>query len=129
MYLVDTSAWIAFFRNRAAAGLFKPEEIGICLPIYQEVLQGIRHEADYRDIKGILDAAAFFDSPLPKERFEEAAHIFRSGRKMGKTIRSATDCLIAAIAVKYDLIVLHEDRDFPLIGEFTDLRQRRVPEL
>jgi len=126
MYLVDTSAWIAFFRQPEARGWFKPEEIAICLPVYQEVLQGIRQEADFREIKSVLDAAAFFDNPLPKERYEEAVHIFRAGRKLGKTIRSATDCLIAAIAVRHDLVVLHSDRDFSVIAEFTDLRDRRV---
>ncbi|GAB4426765.1 MAG: type II toxin-antitoxin system toxin ribonuclease VapC11 [Turneriella sp.] len=126
MYLIDTSAWIAFFRQPGAKDWFRPEEIAICLPIYEEVLQGIRHDAAYREIKPVLEAAAFFDDPLPRERYEKAIHIFRAGRKLGKAIRSATDCLIAAIAIKYDLVVLHDDRDFSIIAGFTDLRERRV---
>lgn len=126
MYLVDTSVWIRFFRTEAASHWFKPEEIGICLPVYQEVLQGVRHDADFHDIQFLLDAAAFFDSPLPKERFADAVQIFRIARRQGKIIRSATDCLIAAIALKHNLTVLHDDRDYAVIASFSGLRERRV---
>ncbi|HMV36233.1 MAG TPA: hypothetical protein PKW28_13960 [Turneriella sp.] len=74
----------------------------------------------------MLEAAAFFDDPLPRERYEDAVQIFRAGRKLGKTIRSATDCLIAAIAITHDLVVRHADRDFSIIAELADLRERRV---
>lgn len=127
MYLIDTSAWVAFFRRPEAKDWFLPEEIGTCLPVYQEVLQGIRQDTDFRQIRMLLGAAVFFDSPLPRERYEEAIQIFRAGRKLGKAIRSATDCLIAAIALQYNLVVMHDDRDFSLIADYTDLRHERIP--
>lgn len=88
-----------------------------------------RHDADFRDFKSVLDAAAFFDTPLPRERFEEAVDIFRTGRRQGKTIRSATDCLVAAIVLKHNLTVLHDNRDYAVIAEFSGLRERRVAEI
>jgi len=126
MYLVDTSAWIAFFNNKAAVSWFRPTEIGICLPVYQEVLQGLREERVYGDIQKILGSAVFYDSPLPSARFIEAAQIFRRGRKLGRTIRSGTDCLIAAIAIYHDLTLLHNDKDFAQIADFSDLREQKV---
>ncbi len=43
-------------------------------------------------------------------------------RRAGITIRSATDCLIARIAIEHELILLHDDRDFESMAEV-------VPEL
>ncbi len=128
MYLVDSSAWIAFFRDPNAVGWFQPEEIAICLPVYQEVLQGIRDDAAFAQVQTILGSAAFFDNPLPQERFVEAAQLFRRGRRLGKTIRSATDCLVAAVALKYSLTLLHQDRDYTAIAEFSELQQKTVAE-
>jgi predicted nucleic acid-binding protein len=52
--------------------------------------------------------------------------IFRIARRQGKIIRSATDCLIAAIALKHNLTVLHDDRDYAVTASFSGLRERRV---
>ena len=38
------------------------------------------------------------------------------------TIRSLTDCLIAAIAIRNDVALLHVDRDFDRLAEHTRLR-------
>jgi predicted nucleic acid-binding protein len=37
--------------------------------------------------------------PVPEAVFLQAAEIYRQGRQKGYTIRSSTDCLIAAIAI------------------------------
>ncbi|MCX6124076.1 MAG: PIN domain-containing protein [Proteobacteria bacterium] len=63
-----------------------------------------------------------FANPLPLELNLEAAEIYLRGRQRGLTIRSSTDCLIAAIAIQFDLIVWHRDRDFDHIGKYTGLR-------
>jgi predicted nucleic acid-binding protein len=46
---------------------------------------------------------------------------FRLGRRKGCSIRSSTDCLIAAIAIDNQLPVWHRDRDFSAIAAFTSL--------
>jgi hypothetical protein len=38
-------------------------------------------------------------------------------RRAGVTIRSATDCLIARIAIEHGLLLLHDDRDFDKMAE------------
>jgi predicted nucleic acid-binding protein len=45
------------------------------------------------------------------------------------TIRSSTDCLIAAIAIQNDVPVWHKDRDFTVIAKFTRLRVYHWPGL
>ena len=47
----------------------------------------------------------------------EAANIYRSLRKRGLTIRSPVDCLIAALAIKHKVSLLHKDSDFALISQ------------
>jgi predicted nucleic acid-binding protein len=69
--LVDTSVWIAFFRDRhridleAIAG---DEEILTCLPVVQEVLQGFRDEAAYRTARAALLAMPTLESPMSAGR-------------------------------------------------------------
>ncbi len=125
-YLVDTSAWILHFSSKSAFDLRKicaPGERVLCLPVYQEILQGIRDEAHYRRIREILDAADFVEDPLTREVFTEAAALFRAARRQGITARSSVDCLIAACAIRHDLPVLHLDRDYPALARVSPLRQ------
>ena len=60
--------------------------------------------------------------PLPLSTFLEAAGIYSLGRRQGYTIRSSTDCLIAAIAIENNIPVWHSDRDFATIARFTSLQ-------
>lgn len=129
MYLIDTSTWILHFSRNDPfhlSGLVQSEEIVLSPPIYQEILQGIGAEAAYRTTKELLEACSFCDNPIPLQRYEEAAELYRIGRKTGITVRSGTDCLIAATAIEHGLIVLHRDRDYPNIAQFSGLQQLRI---
>lgn len=129
MFLVDTSAWILHLSGKDPfhlQDLLKPEDIVICPPVYQEILQGIRTESDYRTVKELLKACRIIDSPLPFIRYEEAADLYRTGRKTGTTIRSGVDCLIAASALAHNAAVLHRDRDYTKIASFSGLRQKEI---
>jgi predicted nucleic acid-binding protein len=55
------------------------------------------------------------------ELYVAATDIYRRGRRRGLTIRFATDCLIAAIAIRNAVPVWHRDRDFDAIASFTVL--------
>jgi predicted nucleic acid-binding protein len=55
------------------------------------------------------------------EIYLQAAELYALGRRKGFTIRSGVDCLIAAIAIKHGLPVWHNDRDYELIAEFSNL--------
>jgi len=127
MILVDTSVWIAIIRGEIAVDEADYEDFYTCGPVVQEVLQGYddnsltaRYFRYFSDIPRLSD-------PLPSELFVSAAEIYRQGRRRGLTIRSAMDCLIAAIALENDATIWHRDRDFDNIAQFTNLKVRGSP--
>ncbi|MBK5298712.1 MAG: PIN domain-containing protein [Vicinamibacteria bacterium] len=131
MLLVDTSVWVEVFARPARvdlATLVDLDEIVTTLPVIQEVLQGFRDEHAYRLAREALFSFPVADSPLPAERFEEAAQLFRLTRRAGKTIRSGVDCLIAATAIAHRLTVLHRDRDFTALSSVSVLQHRNTAE-
>jgi predicted nucleic acid-binding protein len=91
-------------------------------PIVQEVLQGMRHDNHRTWLQQLFLAIPRVSDPVPIRRFLEAADIYARGRRQGYSIRSSTDCLLAAIAMENGLPVWHRDRDFSAIARFTSLR-------
>jgi predicted nucleic acid-binding protein len=127
LILVDSTIWIEFLRERRALDLeaIVPfDEVVTCLPVIQEVLQGIRVESAYRAIREAMFALPIVEPSLGAAVFSHAIDIYRLARRSGYTVRSSTDCLIAACAIRHDLEVLHRDRDFTAISEISALRQR-----
>jgi predicted nucleic acid-binding protein len=123
--LVDTSVWIAILRGEVQVNRGSYREFFTCGPVVQEVLQRFaenplvaRYEESFLNVPRLSD-------PLPAELFVVAADIYRQGRRRGLTIRSATDCLISAIALANGATILHRDRDFDHIAQFTNLRVYR----
>src|SRR5262245_22425655 len=95
LYLVDSSAWIEFFRKPAKNQTFIDlEEVVTCLPVIQEVLQGIRDESAFRIAREAMFSFPIVESPLRQEIYEHAIDLYRSARRSGKTVRSSVDCLI-----------------------------------
>lgn len=125
MILVDTSVWLFDRRRFRLADVVRPDEIAVCGPIIQEVLQGTRG-TEFRERHLMLLHTHLVDVPLPLSRFEYAAEIYSTLRSSGITIRSAQDCLIAAIAILNRIELLHADRDFDYIAEATNLKARNI---
>lgn len=129
MVLVDTSVWIEVFRARRPLDLeaiLDFDDVVTCLPVVQEVLQGFREEALFRQARDAMLALPMVESPLVEARFREAVDLYRTCRRNGHTVRSSIDCLIAACALRNDLEVLHRDRDFPALARVSALRERRA---
>ncbi|HEU4427783.1 MAG TPA: PIN domain-containing protein [Myxococcota bacterium] len=127
MTLVDSSIWIDVFRRVRPLDLEAEVELGdvvTCLPVVQEVLQGFRDERAFRIARDAMLALPCVESPLHEAVVLEAAALYRSARRAGLTVRSSVDCLIAACALRNDLVVLHRDRDFAALAEVAPLRQR-----
>jgi len=90
-----------------------------------EVLAGARGLAHERVLRKQLASAAVL--PVGNlEAWEKAAVIYRACRERGVTLRSQLDCLIAAVAIREGVPVLHFDRDFALIAQHTPLRVAAV---
>jgi predicted nucleic acid-binding protein len=121
--LVDTSVWIDFFnlqQSPSAATLQKLIEenrrICLCPMIYQEILQGIRDDKIFEEIKQILQDFNMLNLDI-LEVSNFAIDIYRKLRKQGITIRKSMDCLIAAYSVLGNMPLLHKDRDFQEIAK------------
>jgi predicted nucleic acid-binding protein len=129
-YLVDTSVWIDFFRQRKNSGvdefyrvLDSPQHYGITELIYQEVIQGALNENDFASLSDYLVEQTFFYPKHHLETYKQAAQIYFACRRKGLTIRSTIDYLIAQTAIEHDLVLLHNDKDFEHIANvFPELR-------
>ncbi|NNN05659.1 MAG: PIN domain-containing protein [Elusimicrobia bacterium] len=129
MILVDSSIWIELFRRESSLRpetAFDIEEAVTCLPVIQEVLQGFRDQTAFRRAREALLSLSVVESPLALDVYESAVELYRAARRQGLTVRSSTDCLIAACALKHDLTVLHRDRDYAALARVCDLRERSL---
>lgn len=129
MILVDTSVWVELFRRPPRilpAELEDFDDVVTVLPVIQEVLQGFKDERAFGLAREAMLALPILESPLEERVFVEAAQLYRLGRRAGLTIRSSTDCLIAACALRHDATVLHYDRDFDAIARVAGLKTRQI---
>ena len=135
MVLVDTSIWIAVLRRpsprlRTASPRLEElvdfDDVVTCLPVVQEVLQGIDDERHYRHARGAMLSLPIVESPLRTIVVDDAVDLYRRARRAGVTIRSSVDCLIAACAIRHDLTILHDDRDYPKLARISTLRVRSL---
>ena len=89
-----------------------------------ELLAGAKDEPRASELKRMLlsfDHLAF----RGLDDYEQAAALYRHCRRKGLTVRSMTDCLIAAVAIRCGAAVLHQDRDFDAIAQHTALNVAR----
>lgn len=129
MILVDTSVWIEFFRASSSFRLqsyVDLEDVATCLPVIQEVLQGIDDQRAFQTARESLYSFPVLESPLRPEVFELATDLFRSARRAQHHIRSGASCLIAACALRSAVPVLHLNHDFDSLAEIVPLQSRRL---
>ena len=120
LIMVDTTVWIDFFNTREDSKQTEilnqiieegKYNICICPIIYQEILQGIREDKTFEEIKNILQSLVMINIPILTVA-DYAVDLYRSLRKKGITIRKPYDCLIASYAILEDVYLLHDDFDF-----------------
>ena len=126
MLLADTSAWVDYLQgigspqaHRLRAAISE-QEVVVVDPIILEVMAGARRDVVARTQR-LLEAQQL-EALWPKLDWLDAATIYRELRWQGVTIRSQVDALIAAMAIRLDLPVLHHDRDYGHIARYTPLR-------
>ncbi len=125
--IVDSSVWIDFARDAKTpqVDLLTEAVLGRTAMttdvVRMEVLCG-----DTRvDLLGAALDGCEQLAQLPRTDAEEAAAIFRTCRRAGATIRSLNDCLVAAIAIRNGVPVLHNDRDYDVIARYSELQVTR----
>lgn len=124
MILVDTSAWIEFLRDTGSPICQRVDdllatEIATCDAVRMEVLAGARDEQHLQQLRRLLARA----STVPTEPvdYDAAAALYRTCRQGGHTVRKLIDCLIAAVAIRDNVPVLHRDADFDVLAQHTSL--------
>jgi predicted nucleic acid-binding protein len=123
--LIDTSAWIEYLRDGEVVVADAVERLlaeggALTEPVVMEVLAGSRSGRHEAQLRSFLGTASLL--PVIPEDWADAALLYRMCRVNGTTIRSMVDCLIAAVAVRHDVPVLANDRDFEALATHTPLR-------
>lgn len=88
---------------------------GVTEPVIMELLAGARDNRNFSRIERLTNAMPLCQVN-PVLDFPEAGALFKYLRDRGTTIRSMTDCLIAAVAWRLEATIVHADRDFDAIA-------------
>jgi len=136
MVLVDTPVWSLALRRRpenlnaqerqlteALTELIREARVQMLGPIRQELLSGIREEAQFRKLRDHL--RAFPEHSLEAADYEEAARMNNRCRAQG-IAGSAVDFLICAAADRRGWAILTTDRDFQNYASALPLRLHPV---
>jgi hypothetical protein len=127
MILIDTSAWIEFFRragSRAAkervAAYMDAVEAAYTCPVYFELLAGARDTE-----KACIEQALEFCERIPftGSHWAKAAELERSLRKSGVTV-PRDDLFVATVALAEGLSVLCRDSHFETMRDAGRLKLR-----
>ncbi|WP_367872355.1 PIN domain-containing protein [Luteolibacter sp. Populi] len=123
--LIDTSAWIDFFRSsgdlaaKLAVGNLRDEfQAAVCGPVAMELLGGAR-EQDLVALKG--DLALLFYLKGGEQVWEQAAVNFRRLRSAAVTA-PWNDIVIATIALRHSCRVFATDRHFALMAPILGIK-------
>lgn len=114
MILIDTSAWIDFFRGKGTLALavddaLEANEAALCGPVVMELRRGLRTSAERRRVLPLLVGChALGDPPA---LWEEAGDLGFFLARKGVTAKSI-DLLVATVALSHGVPVLTRDADF-----------------
>jgi predicted nucleic acid-binding protein len=124
--LGDTSAWVEFLRGTGSEAhlrlreLLERGELAISDAVLMEVLAGARDSRHRDQLRRLLGRCDFLATQGLRD-YENAAEISRACRQAGDRGRGLIDCLIASVAIRSDLPILHADSDFEAIARHTPL--------
>jgi predicted nucleic acid-binding protein len=129
LILVDTSAWVEFLRAtgsdthlRLRDLLQRDETLATTELVVMEVLAGARDQTQLERLRRVVLGRCQVLAGHGLADYEEAAAIYRHCRREGSTIRRLADCLIAAVAIRAGVPLLHADEDFEQIARHCPLQ-------
>lgn len=129
MLLLDASVWIDLLRGNDTASVRyamqrEPlEDLGLTPMTYLEVLQGARSEKELSHLASLLQAYVLLEPAAGLGTYQAAALMYMNARRQGVTIRTAVDCLVAAVAIEHGAVLVHNDRDFLQLQKLDDRLQ------
>lgn len=123
MILADTSAWVEYDRathssvdQRLTTLIATGGELAVTEPVVMEVLAGARSNSRESDLRRMLARFALLRFEAVTD-FEAAARIYRRCRRAGITPRGMVDCMIAAVAWRYNAVLLSWDADMARLAD------------
>ncbi len=127
MVIVDTSAWIEFFRGGLPRIVNKvdlcleQDLVGIGDLVYCEVMQGICSPREKIEVSSLLLALPQFEM-VGFSMAEKSASNYRLLRSKGVTVRKTIDVLIGTFCAEHGLQLIHNDSDFDLMAKHIGLK-------
>jgi predicted nucleic acid-binding protein len=127
MVVIDTSAWIEYFRN-GTPGIV--EMVDYCLEkelacigdlIYCEIMQGIQSKSSRESVSALLLLLPKYDM-VGFRVAEKAASNYRLLRSRGVTIRKTIDVIIGTFCVENSFSLIHFDKDFDFMASAIGLQ-------
>lgn len=129
MILVDASVWIDFFNGRETPAVSRlcdllsdgaaPLEMAD-LTLF-EILRGFRHTEDFLAARRALSALPVAGIGGAENAITAAEH-YRTLRRLGITIKSPIDVLLASYCIEHGYALLHSDADFDALEAHLGLR-------
>ena len=126
MVIVDTSAWIEYFRSGKPDIVEKVDRclsqdlVGVGDLVYCEVMQGIRSSRHRTEVSGLLRSLPQFDM-VGFAVAEKSAANYRLLRSKGVTVGKTIDVLIGTFCAERGLQIVHHDKDFDLMARHIGL--------
>jgi predicted nucleic acid-binding protein len=123
LILVDTSAWIEFFRGNDPVATtvdqaLESDEVVLCGPVLTELRRGLRTPAERRRVLPLLSGCHLLEQP--PALWEEAGDLGYALARRGASVKTL-DLLIAAYALSYSVPLLTTD------GDFARMRRAGIP--
>ena len=117
MILIDTSAWIDFFRGhdpygRCVDDLIRADQAALCGPVVTELRRGLRPRSDRGRIVRLLEGCQLLRQP--DRLWDEAGELGAMLGRRGATVKTL-DLLIAAYALAHSVPILTRDADFSVM--------------
>ena len=126
--IFDTSIWIELIQQKNTEKvLLLREYISNNKPLWltpiilQEVLQGTKNSQEFERLKNsLLGYHCLILNPI--EAAIKSAQLYSSIKQKGVIIRKPNDCMIASYAIHFNVEICHNDSDFDLIAQNSNLK-------
>jgi predicted nucleic acid-binding protein len=125
--LLDHSAWARLGdeslppgRVDEIASAIEERRIAVCVPFLLEAGYSARNAAEHRELLGELLALPLLavDAQVERRAIDAQSQLARAGHHRLPPV----DLIMAAIAERYAVGILHYDGDYDVLGAKTDLR-------
>jgi len=130
MIVVDTSAWIDYFRGIVAPhtdtldSQLQTNRIIIGDLIIIELLQGFKTKKEYDQARKLIERLEYRDF-VGRTIALKSAENFRILRSKGITVRKTIDVIIATFCIENGFQIIHNDRDFDPMEKYLGLEVKK----